>query len=96
MPPSWTYPGCCRWDAPDYMTTIWALLPSLSHLNTSILTIFFQKTLDIDDVSWVDLANELEEIKDESKLDLKIVQDIYLRLQKMSADLDSEELEAIL
>jgi hypothetical protein len=78
------------------MTTSWALLPSLSHLDTSILAIFFVKTLDIDDVSWVDLVSELEGIKAESKLDLKIVQDIYLRLQKMSADLDSEELDAIL
>jgi hypothetical protein len=72
-----------------------ALLPSLSHLNTSILAIFFVETLDIVDVSWSDLVLELDEIREESKPDMKIVQDIYLRLQRMSADLEPEELEKI-
>jgi hypothetical protein len=96
MLPSWTYSGRCRWDGPDYMTKLWALLPSLSHLNTPILTVFFQNTLDIEDVSWVDLVSELGAMKAENKPDTIAVQDIYLRLQRMSADLESEELEAIL
>jgi hypothetical protein len=77
------------------MRTRMALLPSLSHLNTSILAIFFVETLDIVDVSWSDLVLELDEIREESKPDMKIVQDIYLRLQRMSADLEPEELEKI-
>lgn len=96
MLPTWTYSGRCRWDGPDYMTKLWALLPSLSHLNTPILTVFFQNTLDIEDVSWVDLVSELGAMKAENKPDTIAVQDIYLRLQRMSADLGSEELEAIL
>jgi hypothetical protein len=95
-PPSWTSPPFCLWDAPAYVGTSRALLPSLSHLNTSILAIFFVETLDNANVSWPDLALELGEMTAESKLDMKTVQDIYLRLQKMSTDLEPVELEAIL
>lgn len=78
------------------MTTCRALLPSLSHLNTSTLAIFFVETLDIHDVSWPNFVNELEDMKAESEPDMKIVRDIYLRIQKMSADLESLDLEAVL
>jgi hypothetical protein len=95
-PPYWTHPEVCLWDAPDYMTTSRALLPALSHLNTSILAIFFVDTLDILDVSWNDLTYELEMIQEEGNPDMDIVQDIYLRLQEMSANLESEDLDSIL
>jgi hypothetical protein len=39
---------------------------------------------------------ELRAIKAENKPDIKVVQDIYLRLQRMSADMDSEDLELLL
>jgi hypothetical protein len=79
------------------MTTKWALLPSLSHLNTPILTVFFQNTLDINDVAWSDLIEELDEgIKAKDKPDIKVIQDIYLRLQRMSVDLGPGDLESIL
>jgi hypothetical protein len=69
----------------------------LAHLNTPILTVFFQNTLDIKDVAWSDLIEELGEgIKAKGKPDIKVVQDIYLRLQKMSVDLDPEDLKSIL
>jgi hypothetical protein len=96
-PRSWTYSDYCLWDAPDYLTTKWALLPSLAHLNTPILTVFFQNTLDIKDVAWSDLIEELGEgIKAKGKPDIKVVRDIYLRLQKMSVDLDPGDLKSIL
>ena len=96
-PRSWTHSAYCLWDAPDYLTTKWALLPSLSHLNTPILTVFFQNTLDIKDVAWSDLIEELDEgIKAKDKPDIKAVQDIYLRLQKMLVDLGPGDLESIL
>ncbi|KAF8857981.1 hypothetical protein BDZ45DRAFT_743799 [Acephala macrosclerotiorum] len=84
-PPSWTYSGRCFWDAPDYLTTKLALLPSLSHLNTPYLTAFFQNTLGVEDVSWGDLTRELGAIKAENKPGIKVVQDIYLRLQRMAS-----------
>ena len=97
MPRSWTYSACCLWDAPDYLTTKWALLPSLSHLNTPILTVFFQNTLNIKDVAWSDLIEELDDgIKAKDEPDIKVVQDIYLRLQKMAVDLGPGNLESIL
>lgn len=95
-PPSWTFPACGPWDAPAYMRTSRTRLPSLSHLNTSILAIFIVETFDIADVFWPNLVHELDEIKEGGKPDMKIVQDIYLRLQRMSADLEPEKLEAIL
>ena len=95
-PPSWTYSARCLWDAPDYLTTKWALLPSLSRFNTPTLAAFFQSTLDVEDVSWVDLTKELGEIKAKLKPDIKVIQDIYHRLQRMSADLGSEDLESFL
>jgi hypothetical protein len=68
----------------------------LSHLNTPILAAFFQNTLGVKDVSRRDLIRELRAIKAENKPDIKVVQDIYLRLQRMSADMDSEDLELLL
>ena len=68
----------------------------MSHFNTPALTAFFQSTLDVKDVSWVDLTKELGEIKAKIKPDIKVIQDIYLRLQRMSADLGSEDLESFL
>jgi hypothetical protein len=93
---SWTYSYRCLWDAPDYLTTKSALLPSLSHLNTTILAIFFVNTLNIADVSWKDLIDELKVMKAKGIPDTKIMQDIYLRLQSMLADLESEDLQSIL
>jgi hypothetical protein len=93
---SWTSSRCCLWDAPDYLTIKWPLLPYLSHLNTPILAAFFQKTLGVKDVSRRHLMRELRAIKAENKPDIKVVQDIYLRLQRMSADMDSEDLELLL
>ena len=68
----------------------------MSHFNTPALTAFFQSTLDVKDVSWVDLTKELGEIKAKIKPDIKVIQDIYLRLQRMSADLKSEDMESFL
>lgn len=95
-PASWTYSARCLWDAPDYLTTKWALLPSLSHLNTPILTAFFKDTLGIKDVAWDDLTRELGAIKKENKPDTKAVQNIYLRLQEMSVGLEPTLWESIL
>jgi hypothetical protein len=95
-PASWTYSARCLWDAPDYLTTKWALLPFLSHLSIPILTVFFKDTLDVHDVSSEDLTLELGAMKAKIKPDIKVVQDIYLRLQEMSADLGPECSESIL
>jgi len=93
--PSWTCQGFCFWDAPDYLISTRPLLPYLSRFNTTILTAFFQETLDIPDVSWGNLSDELHDRRLENLHDMKIYQDIYLRLQKMSADMDSEELKSL-
>ncbi|TVY16404.1 hypothetical protein LARI1_G008274 [Lachnellula arida] len=96
--PSWTCQVNCFWDAPDYLITTIPLLPYLSRFNTTnttVLTAFFQETLDIPDVSWGNLTDELDKRQMENLQDMKINQDIYLRLQKMSADMDSEELESL-
>ncbi|RDL30730.1 Uncharacterized protein BP5553_10075 [Venustampulla echinocandica] len=95
-PPSWTYPGNCFWDAPDYLTTRCALLPALSHFKTPFIAYFFQFTLGVRNVSWDDLTRELRAIKAKTKPDINVVQDIYLRLQRMSADLESKYLESLL
>jgi len=68
-----------------------ALLPSLSHINTPNLTAFFQKTLRIKDVSTKDLFQELYIIRERNKPDIKIVQDIYFRLQIIFADREPED-----
>jgi hypothetical protein len=88
-------PYRCLWDAPEYMTTKHALLPALSHLNNQILTSFFQETLEILDVSWDDLLDELFAISVEGQPDVENIRDIYRRLYTMSIRFSSEILEEI-
>jgi hypothetical protein len=93
-PSTWTWDGNCRWDAPEYMTTKRPLLPAMSQFNNALLTVFFRDTLQVKDVDWLDLICELGARKRTDRPDLTVIQDIYLRLQRMSADLSSEDLQA--
>ena len=77
------------------MITSRPLLPYFSSFNTTVLTAFFQETLHISDVTWGNLTDELDERRMENLHDINIDQDIYLRLQKMSADMGLEELESL-
>jgi len=77
------------------MTTKYPLLPALSSFNTPILTQFFRVTLEIPNLSWENLIEELGAIKKKSKVDARNVEDIYQRLQKMSVDLSTEEVVKI-
>ncbi|KAL2065322.1 hypothetical protein VTL71DRAFT_2991 [Oculimacula yallundae] len=93
--PSWTCQANCVWDAPDYLITSIPLLSYLSPFNTIVLTAFFQETLHIKNVSWGNLTDELDKRRKENLHDTEIDRDIYLRLQKMLADMDSEEWESL-
>lgn len=79
------------------------LLPllSLSQLTTPTLTVFFQETLSVPDVVWENLTEELyfiqiEDSDERYQVDNMAIQDIYLRLQDMSAQLDPTALDSIL
>jgi len=72
------------------------LLPFLSHLKSPAIAAFFQNTLGIVDVIWKNFLIELKMIKKQDKPDVKIIHDIYVRLQTMSADLNSMELQSFL
>ncbi len=88
-PPTWMYPAHCVLDGPAYLTRKSPLLPALSAVNNTILTSFFRDTLRI----YLNLIDELVEIKDKSLLDLINVRDIWHGLQNMAPDLSLRELE---
>jgi hypothetical protein len=67
----------------------------MSQFNNALLTVFFRDTLQVKDVDWLDLICELGARKRTDRPDLTVIQDIYLRLQRMSADLSSEDLQAV-
>lgn len=67
----------------------------MSCSNTPTLTTFFKETLDIKDVSWVNLISELKARQGKEQQDVKVIQDIYLRLQEVSAHMEPKNLEKL-
>jgi hypothetical protein len=69
LPALWTEPNECLWDAPiDFMTKVplkEICASSSSNLRTELghMTEFFRWTLNINDIDWPDVIDELEELK---------------------------------
>ena len=75
------------------MTIKRPLLSVMSEFNNDLLTNFFRDTLGVKDVAWLDLILELKARKRTDRPDNTVIRDIYLRLQRMSADLSSVDLQ---
>lgn len=71
------------------------LLPALSDVNNATLTAFFVDTLQIKNVSYKNLTDELVSIKKRSKTNVENIRDIYVRLQIMASSLSAAELGVV-
>jgi hypothetical protein len=69
MPASWKELNECLWDAPSNLITKVPLkeiyISSFQDLDVELDHIagFFRRTLDIDDIDWLDVISELKELK---------------------------------
>jgi hypothetical protein len=71
------------------------LLPALSDVNNATLTAFFVDTLQMKNVSYKDLTDELAFIKKRSTTNIENIHDIYTRLQIMATSLNVAELDIV-
>jgi hypothetical protein len=71
------------------------LLSALSDVNNAILTAFFVNTLQIKNVSYENLTDELASIKNRSTTNIENIHDIYTRLQIMASSLSATELDIV-
>ena len=71
------------------------LLPALSDVNNATLTAFFVDTLQMKNVSYKNLTDELESIKKRSTTNIENIHDIYAHLQIMASSLNAAELDIV-
>ena len=64
-------------------------------MNNPTLTAFFVETLQMGNVSYEDLTDELAYMKKTTQMSTENIHDIYFRLQNMVALLSAAELDAI-
>lgn len=79
----WEQPSSCRWDAPEYLTVAYPLRARYlaafagSDVNVDKLGLFFQRTLDIPDLSWQDIIDELSALKKSPQIKGNVVRQLY-------------------
>lgn len=89
-PASWTKPNQCLWDAPsDFMTKVplkEIYTSSFHDLSTELghVTEFFRETLGIDDIDWLDVIDELEELKRQQSITGEAVRQLFVILSEKS------------
>lgn len=94
MPASWKEPDECLWDAPsDFMTKVplkEIYVSSFQDRGVELDHIagFFRGTLDIDDIGWVDVIDELEELKLQPTIRREGVRQLYGILFEKSSILE--------
>lgn len=82
----WTDSSLCRWDAPEYVTGIYPLRARYSaalagsDISVDRLGFFFQRTLDIPDMSLDDIICEVKAIKESSSIKPDIISRRLYRL----------------
>lgn len=82
----WTESGLCRWDAPEYVNEIYPLRARYtaalvgSDVSVDRLGFFFQKTLNIPDMSLDDIISELKAIKKSSSVKADLIRRLYQHL----------------
>jgi hypothetical protein len=77
------------------MRAKYPLLPALSDVNNATLTAFFVDTLQMKNVSYGNLTDELASIKKRSTTNIENIHDIYTRLQIMASSLSAAELDIV-
>jgi hypothetical protein len=82
-PASWEEPDECLWDAPsDFITKVplkEIYASSFQDLDVELdhMAGFFRGTLDIDDIDWLDVISELEELKRQPTVTGEVVRQLY-------------------
>jgi hypothetical protein len=90
MPASWKEPDECLWDAPsDFITKVPLKEIYISSFQDSDIELdhiagFFRGTLDIDDIDWLDVISELEELKRQPTIRGERVRQLYGILSEKS------------
>jgi hypothetical protein len=86
----WTWPGQCLWEAPAYMITKYPLRSSYENIqDSSLFTFLFHDILNIGNVSFGDLLEELRELQKTECSDFDLICNIYKQIDKMTPQLDS-------
>lgn len=89
-PASWTKPNECLWDAPsDFMTKVplkEIYTSSFYDLSTELghMTGIFRGTLNIYDIDWPDVIDELEELKRQQSIAGEVVRQLFGILSEKS------------
>ena len=98
-PASWTNPNECLWDAPsDFMTKVplkeiytsffYDLSTELGHM-----TGIFRGTLNIDDIDWPDVIDELEELKRQQSITGEVARQLFGILSEKSPTEEDDKQE---
>jgi hypothetical protein len=83
MPASWREPNECLWDAPgDFITKVplkEIYISSFQDLDVDLDYVagFFRGILEIDDIDWLDVISELEELKRQATIRSEGVRQLY-------------------
>jgi hypothetical protein len=83
MPATWRAPDECLWDAPsDFITQVplkEIYKCSCQNLGVELdhVAAFFRKTLDIPDIDWPDVIDELDELKLQPVIKGEVVRQLY-------------------
>ena len=99
MPASWEEPEKCLWDAPsDFITKVplkEIYVSSFQDLDVELDHVagFFHGTLDIDDIDWLDVIFELEELKLQPTIRSEGVRQLYGILFEKSPILEADQRE---
>lgn len=95
-PSTWKFAVECRWEAPDYLTSKTPLLSKLGGSPSPVLAEFFHRTLDIPDVGWNDLIQQLQTfgIFSGAAVDPEHILDIYRRLDVLQKAMDEKQRDA--
>jgi hypothetical protein len=82
---AWSKPEACLWDAPPYMQSKVPLEARYSSTsNKSIPAGFFQEILQIKNMTWKELIDELKLLRTlRDRVYFEDIKDIYLRLNSM-------------
>ena len=97
-PASWTKPNECLWDAPsDFMTKVplkEIYTSSFYDLSTELghMTGIFRGALNIDDIDWPDVVDELEELKRQQSIKGEVVRQLFgILSEKLPTEEDDKQ-----